>query len=427
MAFPGERVPHSDFRGYIDTMGLIVQKFGGSSVADADKIRNVARIITETYRRGHNVVVVLSAQGDTTDELIAKAAEINPKASKREMDMLLSTGEQISCSLCAMAIEAMGYPVVSLTGWQAGVKTNSAYGNARIKRVEPERIMAELDRRSIVIVTGFQGLNKYDDVTTLGRGGSDTSAVALAAALHADMCQIYTDVDGVYTADPRHVKGAHKLEEITFDEMLELASLGAQVLHNRSVEMAKRYNVSLEVLSSFSGQPGTKVKEVTKNMEKAYVSGVAKDKDIARVAVIGLADEPGIAFKIFSMLGKERINVDIILQSIGRDGTKDISFTVNVNDMERTRELLEERKAALHFKHVDVADTVAKVSIVGAGMVNNSGVASRMFEALCNAGININMISTSEIKISVLVDKKDADRAVQAIHDYFFNQFDSNS
>lgn len=408
-------------------MGLIVQKFGGSSVADADKIRNVARIITETYRRGHNVVAVLSAQGDTTDDLIAKAAEINPKASKREMDMLLSTGEQISCSLCAMAIEAMGYPVVSLTGWQAGMKTNSAYSNARIKRIGPERILAELDRRSIVIVTGFQGVNKYDDITTLGRGGSDTSAVALAAALHADLCQIYTDVDGVYTADPRRVKGARKLDEITYDEMLELASLGAQVLHNRSVEMAKRYNVNLEVLSSFSGQPGTKVKEVTKNMEKVYISGVAKDTDIARVAIIGLADEPGIAFKIFSMLGKENINVDIILQSIGRDQTKDISFTVGHGDMERVRELLEERKSALHYDHVDIVDTVAKISIVGAGMVNNAGVASQMFEALYSAGVNINMISTSEIKISVLVNKNEADRAVQAIHDRFFSQFGSHN
>ena len=268
-------------------MGLIVQKFGGSSVADADKIRNVARIITETYRRGHSVVAVLSAQGDTTDDLIAKAAEINPNGSKREMDMLLSTGEQISCSLCAMAIEAMGYPVISLTGWQAGVRTNSAYSNARIKRVAPERILAELDKKCIVIVTGFQGINKYDDITTLGRGGSDTSAVALAASLHADLCQIYTDVDGVYTADPRHVEGAKKLDEITFDEMLELATLGAQVLHNRSVEMAKRYNVNLEVLSSFSGNPGTKVKEVVKNVEKTHVSGVAKDKDVARLALVG--------------------------------------------------------------------------------------------------------------------------------------------
>ena len=407
-------------------MGLIVQKFGGSSVANADKIRNVARIITETYRRGHNVVAVLSAQGDTTDDLIAKAAEINPRASKREMDMLLSTGEQISCSLCAMAIEAMGYPVVSLTGWQAGIRTNSTYSNARVKRILPERVLAELDKRSIVIVTGFQGINKYDDITTLGRGGSDTSAVALAAALQADLCQIYTDVDGVYTADPRHVTGAQKLDEITYDEMLELASLGAQVLHNRSVEMAKRYSVNLEVLSSFSGQPGTKVKEVTKNMEKVYISGVAKDSDIARVAVIGLPDEPGIAFKVFSALGKEKINVDIILQSIGRHGTKDISFTVKHEDMDRAKELLEERKTSFRFDHIDVVDTVAKVSIVGAGMVNNSGVASRMFEALYGAGININMISTSEIKISVLVDKKDADRAVQAIHDRFFNQYGNN-
>ncbi|MBM6869736.1 aspartate kinase [Pseudoflavonifractor phocaeensis] len=404
-------------------MGLIVQKFGGSSVADADRIRNVARIITETYRRGHNVVAVLSAQGDTTDDLIAKAAEINPHASKREMDMLLSTGEQISCSLCAMAIETMGYPVISLTGWQAGVRTNSAYGDARIKRIETERILAELDKRCIVIVTGFQGINKYDDITTLGRGGSDTSAVALASVLHADLCQIYTDVDGVYTADPRLVKDAYKLDEITYDEMLELATLGAQVLHNRSVEMAKRYNINLEVLSSFSGQSGTIVKEVTKTMEKPYVSGVAKDKDIARLAVVGLMDEPGIAFKIFSILARERINVDIILQSIGRGGTKDISFTVRHSDMERAKELLEERQSSIGFDHVDVVDDIAKVSIVGAGMVNNPGVASQMFEALYNAGININMISTSEIKVSVLVNKEDADRAVQAIHARFFSQF----
>jgi aspartate kinase len=404
-------------------MGLIVQKFGGSSVADADKIRNVARIITETYRKGHNVVAVLSAQGDTTDDLIAKAAEINPRASKREMDMLLSTGEQISCSLCAMAIEAMGYSVVSLTGWQAGMSTNSAYGNARIKRIRTERILAELDKRSIVIVTGFQGINKYDDITTLGRGGSDTSAVALAAALHADLCQIYTDVDGVYTADPRSVTGAKKLEEITYDEMLELATLGAQVLHNRSVEMAKRYNVNLEVLSSFTGNPGTKVKEVVKTMEKTYVSGVAKDKNVARLALIGLEDRPGIAFKIFSMLGKNRINVDIILQSIGRGDTKDISFTVNREDMEEAKRLLEEHRESIGFDHIDVDDSIAKVSVVGAGMIHNPGVAALMFEALYNGGINIHMISTSEIKVSVLVDETDADRAVQVVHDRFFNEF----
>ena len=404
-------------------MALIVQKFGGSSVADGEKIRNVARIITDTYQKGNRVVAVLSAQGDTTDELIEKAAEINPAASKRELDMLLSTGEQISCALCAMAIEGMGFPVVSLTGWQAGFRTNSGYGNARIKRVQGERIRAELDKRRIVIVTGFQGLNKYDDITTLGRGGSDTSAVALAAAFRADLCQIYTDVDGVYTADPRMVPSAHKLDEITYDEMLELATLGAQVLHNRSVEMAKRYGVKLEVLSSFSGKPGTKVKEVVKTMEKSHISGVAKDKNVARLALVGLEDTPGIAFKIFSLLARNNVNVDIILQSIGRSDTKDISFTVAKGDMELARRLLEENRDSVRFDHIDVSDNIAKVSIVGAGMINNPGVAAAMFEALFNAGININMISTSEIKVSVLVHISDADRAVQVIHDRFYDEF----
>lgn len=407
-------------------MSLIVQKFGGSSVADANKLRNVARIITDTYQRGNDVVVVLSAQGDTTDDLIEKAKELNPHASKREMDMLLSTGEQISISLCAMCIESMGYQAISLTGWQAGMLTDSSYSNARIKRVRTERIQKELDKRKIALVAGFQGINKYDDITTLGRGGSDTSAVALAAALHADLCQIYTDVDGVYTADPRSVTGAKKLEEITFDEMLELASLGAQVLHNRSVEMAKRYNVNLEVLSSFSGNPGTKVKEVVKTMEKTHVSGVAKDKNVARIALVGLADQPGIAFKIFSLLAKENINVDIILQSIGRDGSKDISFTVARGDSQRAREVMEENKEVIGCKSVELNDQIAKISVVGAGMANNAGVACKMFEALFSAGININMISTSEIKVSVLVDERDAERAVQAVHDRFFSEFGSN-
>ena len=406
-------------------MALIVQKFGGSSVANADRVRNVARIITENYRKGHSVVVVLSAQGDTTDDLIEKAQEINRHPSKREMDMLLSSGEQISIALCAMAIEAMGYQVISLTGWQAGVNTDSAYSSARIKRIQTERIQNELDKKKIVLVAGFQGINKYGDITTLGRGGSDTSAVALAAALHADLCQIYTDVDGVYTADPRLVKGAKKLEEITFDEMLELASLGAQVLHNRSVEMAKCYNVNLEVLSSLTGNPGTKVKEVVKTMEKTHVSGVAKDKNVARLALIGLADEPGIAFKIFSLLAKKNINVDIILQSIGRDESKDISFTVARGDSEEAQKILEENKDYIGFKAMEVNNQVAKVSIVGAGMVNNAGVACKMIEALSSAGVNISMISTSEIKVSVLVDEREADRAVQAIHDRFFNEFGS--
>ena len=404
-------------------MALVVQKFGGSSVRDADHVRNVARIITETYRMGHSVVAVLSAQGDTTDELIEKAAEVNPHPSRREMDMLLSTGEQISVALCAMAIEQMGSQVISLTGWQAGMLTNSEYSSARIKRVQTERIRRELDKKKIVLVTGFQGINKYDDLTTLGRGGSDTSAVALAATLHADLCQIYTDVDGIYTADPRIVKGARKLEEITFDEMLELASLGAQVLHTRSVEMAKRYNVNMEVLSSLTGNPGTKVKEVVKKVEKVYVRGVAKDKNVSRLALVGLEDRPGIAFRIFSMLAKYDINVDIILQSIGRDMSKDISFTVARSDGRRAKEIMEENREAIGFKTVELNESVAKVSIVGAGMVDNAGVACRMFEALFSAGINIQMISTSEIKISVLVAERDADQAVQAVHDKFFDEF----
>ena len=402
-------------------MGLIVQKFGGTSVANAERIQNVARIITDTYRQGNSVVAVLSAQGDTTDDLIEKAQEINPRASRREMDMLLSTGEQISCSLCAMAIEALGYPVVSLTGWQAGVQTNSSYSSAKIKKIRTERIQSELDRNhSIVIVTGFQGINKFDDITTLGRGGSDTSAVALAAALKADLCQIYTDVDGIYTADPRYVKGAKKLHEITFDEMLELASLGAQVLHNRSVEMAKKYQVNLEVLSSFTKKPGTKVKEVAKQMEKTQISGVAKDKNVARLALVNVEDKPGIAYKVFSLLGQKDINVDIILQSIGRGETQDISFTVKRSDADLAKELLEEHKASLGFDRIDVNKEVVKVSIVGAGMLENAGVAAKMFGALYDADINIHMISTSEIKVSVLLDESDANAAVQAIHDKFF-------
>jgi len=401
-------------------MGLIVQKFGGTSVADTERLRNVARIITYTYKAGNQVVVVLSAQGDTTDDLIEKAKEINPEGSNREMDMLLSTGEQISVALCAMAIEALGYPVVSLTGWQAGILTDTAAKNARIKKIDTERLEAELDQKRIVIVTGFQGVDRNQNITTLGRGGSDTSAVALAAALEADLCQIYTDVDGVYTADPRHVKGARKLDEVTYNEMLELATLGAQVLHNRSVELAKKYNVKLEVLSSFTGHPGTKVKGVAKRMEKTAVSSVAKDKDIARIALVGVPNEVGTSFKVFSLLAQNHINVDIILQGIGHEEGKDICFTVAEGDFKKAAELLESHKAELRFARLETNADIAKVSVVGSGMINNPGVAAKLFEALYDAHININMISTSEIKISVLVDKKDADRAVQAVHDKFF-------
>jgi len=400
-------------------MALIVQKFGGSSVADAKRIERVAWIISEKYSEGNDVVVVLSAQGDTTDLLIDKAKEINPNPSKREMDVLLSTGEQASVALMAMALERLGMPVVSLTGWQINMQTNSEYGNARIKSVSAERMKSEIDRRRIVLVAGFQGVNKYDDITTLGRGGSDTTAVSLAVALNADLCQIYTDVDGVYTCDPRKVPGALKLQEITYDEMLELASLGAQVLHNRSVEMAKRYGVNLEVISSFERKPGTKVKGVTK-MESTKISGVAKDPNIARIALVGLRDEPGVAFKVFRALANEKINVDIILQSIGRNKTKDISFTVARGDMERAAEALADSKELLGYSEISMTDTVAKVSIVGSGMMSAPGVAAMMFEALFDAKINIGMISTSEIKISVLVDENDADRAVSAIHAKFF-------
>ena len=402
---------------------LIVKKFGGSSVADAQRVMNVARIVTESYREGHEVVVVVSAQGDTTDDLIEKAREIDPNANKREMDMLLSSGEQISIALLAMACEKLGCPAISLLGWQAGFRTNSKYSAARIKKVKAERIRAELDKKKIVIVAGFQGLNKYDDVTTLGRGGSDTSAVAIAASMRADLCQIYTDVEGVYTADPRKVPGAKKLDEITHDEMLELATLGAQVLNNRSVEMAKKYGIELEVLSSLVKAPGTKVKEVT-NVEKMLITGVAKDTSIARIEIVGLPDSPGVAFKVFSLVAQAHVNVDIILQSVGRDGTKDISFTVPENDGEKTVEAIREyceRKGATSI----TCDTdLAKVSVVGAGMETHEGVASKMFEALADANINIQTISTSEIKISVLIDRKDADRAVSAVHDKFFDNDD---
>lgn len=399
-------------------MALIVQKFGGSSVADAAKVNNVASRVVETARAGNRVVVVVSAQGDTTDDLIEKAVEINENASKREMDMLLSSGEQISIALLAMAIEKLNHPVISLTGWQAGFNTNAVYSNARIGNIDTERVQSELDRGNIVVVAGFQGLNKYDDITTLGRGGSDTSAVALAAALNADKCEIYTDVDGVYTADPRIVPDAKKLEEITYDEMLELASLGANVLHNRSVEMAKKYNVKLEVKSSFEKVDGTVVKEAT-NVEKMLIRGVTRDNDVARIAVIGVDNIPGIAFRIFSALAKEDINVDMILQSVGRNGKKDIAFTVTKAHMEKTLAVIAELKGVLNYDDVNCREDLSKVSIVGAGMVTNPGVAAKMFEALFAADINIHMIATSEIKVSVLLNVDKAERAVQVIHDKF--------
>lgn len=397
---------------------LIVKKFGGSSVANKDRIFNVARRCMEDYKKGHGVVVVLSAMGDTTDELLTLAKSINPEASKREMDMLLTTGEQVSVSLMAMALQAMGVPAVSLNAYQAKMNCTSRYSNARFKRINTERIENELEAKKIVIVTGFQGVNKHDDYVTLGRGGSDTTAVALAAALHADKCEIFTDVDGVFTADPRVVPNARKIDEITYDEMLELATSGAKVLHSRSVELAKKYGVQMVVRSSLNETEGTTVKEIVK-MEKMLITGVAADKNTARISVHGVEDRPGIAFKIFHRLAKNSINIDIILQSVGRDGTKDISFTVAQDDLKDALRVLEENKEVLTIKDVTYNADVAKVAIVGAGMMSNPGVASQMFEALFNYGININMISTSEIRITVLIDEKDVDRAVRAIHEQF--------
>jgi len=397
---------------------LIVKKFGGTSVGTPERIMNVAKRCIADYEKGNDVVVVLSAMGKSTDELISLAHEVNPKPPKRELDMLMTTGEQVSVSMMAMAMAAMKVRAVSLNAFQVAMHTTSQYGGARLKRIDTERIFHELEDRKIVIVTGFQGVNKYDDYTTLGRGGSDTTAVALAAALHADACEIYTDVDGVYTADPRVVKGARKLEEITYDEMLELATLGAGVLHNRSVEMAKKYGVKLVVRSSLNMSEGTTVKEDAK-MERMLISGVAVDKDADRVSVIGLKNQPGVAFRLFDVLAKQNINVDMILQSIGRDGTKDISFTCSDGDMDDAIKAIEDNRERLQYKEIVAKADVAKVSIVGAGMMSNPGVAAKMFEALYNEDININMISTSEIRVTVLIDEKDTERAANAVHDAF--------
>ena len=397
---------------------LIVKKFGGTSVGDKDRIMNVARRCAEDFKKGNDIVLVLSAMGKTTDELIAKAKEINPDPPKRELDMLLTTGEQVSVAMMAIAFDTMDIPAVSLNAFQVRMHTTRVHGNARLKRIDTDRIMHELEHRRIVIVTGFQGVNKYDNYTTLGRGGSDTTAVALAAALHADACEIYTDVDGVYTADPRIVPKARKLEEITYDEMLDLATLGAGVLHNRSVEMAKKYGVQLVVRSSLNDHEGTIVKEET-SVERMLISGVALDKNTARISVIGLKDEPGMAFRLFNMLAKEGINVDVILQSIGRENSKDISFTISRDEADEAVKIIEANKARIGCTGISCNKEVVKVSIVGAGMMSNPGVAAKMFEALFNENININMISTSEIRITVLINEKDAERAVNAVHDAF--------
>ena len=397
---------------------LVVKKFGGSSVADKERIFNVARRCIEDYEKGNDVVVVLSAMGKTTDGLIAKAHEINPNPPKRELDMLLVTGEQVSVALMAMAMSSLGVPAVSLNAAQVVMHTSSAYGSAKLKRIDVERIRHELESRRIVIVTGFQGINKYDDFTTLGRGGSDTTAVALAAALHADVCEIYTDVEGVYTADPRVVPNARKLAEVSYDEMLEFASLGAKVLHNRSVEMAKKYGVKLVVLSSLTRAEGTIVKEETK-VERTLISGVAADASVARISVLGVENKPGITFRVFNLLAKNHINVDIIIQSVTEPGKKDISFTVAKTDLSDTMDLLRENRESLTAREIVSEEGVAKLSVIGAGMCSNPGVAAKMFEALYSADVNTEMIVTSEIRITALIDERDVKRAMRAVHDAF--------
>lgn len=395
---------------------LIVKKFGGTSVGNTERIFNVAKRCIEDWQKGNDVVVVLSAMGKYTDELIDMAKQVNENPPKREIDMLFTIGEQMSVSLMAMAMNSLKVPAISLNAFQVAMHTTSVYGNARLKRIDVERIRHELEQRKIVIVTGFQGINKYDDYTTLGRGGSDTTAVALAAALNADACEIYTDVDGVYTADPRKVKNARKLDTITYDEMLELATLGAGVLHNRSVELAKKFGVQLVVRSSLNFSEGTIVKEDT-GMEKMLVSGVASDTDSARVAVVGLEDTPGVAFRLFNLLAKNDINIDMILQSVGRHGTKDITFTCSDENADRAEEIIKNNIGK--YESIDVNKNVAKVSIVGAGMQSNAGVAAKMFEALYDENINIRMISTSEIRVTVLIDEQYTERAMNAIHDKF--------
>ena len=397
---------------------LVVKKFGGSSVADKERIFNVARRCIEDYEKGNDVVVVLSAMGKTTDGLIAKAHEINPNPPKRELDMLLVTGEQVSVALMAMAMSSLGVSAVSLNAAQVVMHTSSAYGSAKLKRIDVERIRHELESRRIVIVTGFQGINKYDDFTTLGRGGSDTTAVALAAALHADVCEINTDVEGVYTADPRVVPNARKLAEVSYDEMLEFASLGAKVLHNRSVEMAKKYGVKLVVLSSLTRAEGTIVKEETK-VERTLISGVAADASVVRISVLGVENKPGITFRVFNLLAKNHINVDIIIQSVTEPGKKDISFTVAKTDLSDTMDLLRANRESLTAREIVSEEGVAKLSVIGAGMCSNPGVAAKMFEALYSADVNTEMIATSEIRITALIDERDVKRAMRAVHDAF--------
>lgn len=397
---------------------IIVQKFGGSSVGDIEKIKNVARRVIDTKSKGYDVIVTVSAMGDTTDELIEKALMISANPSNREMDMLLSTGEQVSVALLAMAIQSMGHDVVSLTGAQCGIITDSSHKKARINNIDTKRLHKELSEGKIIIVAGFQGINENQDITTLGRGGSDTTAVAIAAAIGAAKCEIYTDVEGVYTADPRKVQSARLMKRISYDEMLELAELGAGVLHPRSVELARKFNVPLVVRSSFVDSEGTEIVNMDQ-IEKVAVRGISLDDDIAKVSVLEVPDRPGIAFKLFSMLSLNNINVDMIIQNVNRLSVNDISFTIKKDDLPDFLKISENIKETIGAERVTYDDSVAKLSIVGAGLAGSTEVMSKFFEALYELGINIQMISTSSIKISCIIDRENAESGMSKLHEKF--------
>ncbi len=398
--------------------GIIVQKYGGTSMGDIERIQNVARRVVEHKQNGHQVVVVVSAMGKTTDKLVEMATSLNKSPSAREMDMLLSTGEQVSISLLAMAIDSLGERAISLTGAQCGIKTDAHHKKARIESIETERILEEFERDHIVIVAGFQGISNLGDITTLGRGGSDTTAVALAAAVNAEKCEIYTDVDGVFTTDPRKVSQAKQLPEISYDEMLELAKLGAKVLHPRSVELARKYSVPLVVRSSFNNNEGTRIVEVSK-LEKVQVRGVTADQDIARISVSKVPDTPGVAFQLFSQLAKQNIHLDMIIQNLNHEEHNDISFTVPNDDLAEAASIANTFSEKVGGGEVIIKKDVSKVSIVGTGITGNAEVASLLFGTLSDLGINIEMISTSEIKISCIIDANSSDLAVVSLHNAF--------
>lgn len=400
-------------------MALIVQKFGGTSVGSVEKIKNVANRVIEEAENGNEVVVVVSAMGKTTDQLVSMARDISGSPSKREMDMLLTTGEQVTISLLTMALIEEGHEAISYTGWQAGMQTESVHGNARILNIDATRIQAQLQEKKIVVVAGFQGNDANGEITTLGRGGSDTTAVAIAAALNADRCDIYTDVTGVFTTDPRYIKGARKLQSISYDEMLELANLGAGVLHPRAVEYAKNYQIPLEVRSSMERESGTIIEEEATMEENLIVRGIAFEDSITKVTIYGLPQSLGALSTIFTTLAKNRINVDIIIQSMTAEDTTNLSFSTKSEDTEAALIVLENNKEQLGFDRVETESGLAKVSIVGSGMVSNPGVAAEMFEVMANTGIQVKMVSTSEIKVSTVVNEKEMVKAVESLHEAF--------